>query len=819
MPNLLEPAAVNVLSSLTPRRRQDRLPALLAILLLCLALFAGLASPALAADTPPEVREVATRLDEARKKVEDIRSRLKENAADAQLRAWRADMLDIQRSASETAQLLAPKLASVEARLAELGPAPEGAAETSDVAAQRKQLGDDRSDLDAQIKLARLLSVNAGQSAEQISALRQAQFNAQMGERSQSLFADSFWQDLLSDLPRDWRKLAGLGDELAQALTQTPGIIWLGLAAAIALTLAVGIWLARLLLRMAATRVPPGRLRRSVHAVATTAVWTAIPTAIAALLRLGLGWNGQLSDAVAAFSSGFVATVALGGYMAGLSLALLSPRRPSWRLLSTPDAIASGLSRFPVALGAWWIVVWLVERLPALTHASLNTAIIGTSVAIVVLGLIPARAMRKASQLRARLTQQAGDTPIAPRPFIYWLLFRISAVVLWGSLICLLAGYVALASFAVKQLIWVQLILASAYLLCILTEDIVDALLGADGTEQEGTPHLRLRRQIAVLLSGVVRVSIGLVALLLMVAPVGEPPSELVQQATSFYGSISIGDIQVRPGAILHAIVVLLICLAGLRILKRWLTERYLPTTELDPGMQLSAATLLGYGGTVFAIALALSALGIGVERVAWIASALSVGIGFGLQAIVQNFVSGLILLAERPVKVGDWVSLSGVEGDIRRINVRATEIQMGDRSTVIVPNSEFVTKIVRNVTLDNPVGRVQVRMPIPLSADADTVRGVMQDAFAGNPDILADPAPAVQLDGIEGGSLMFVATGYVSSPRRVSGVRSALLFDILQRLKSAGIALGAPSQILVAGPDAPSLPRPGNPAPPLPKS
>src|SRR5690606_30720465 len=118
---------------------------------------------------------------------------------------------------------------------------------------------------------------------------------------------------------------------------------------------------------------------------------------------------------------------------------------------------------------------------------------------------------------------------------------------------------------------------------------------------------------------------------------------------------------------------------------------------------------LFGYAGQVLIVALALSALGVGLERVAWIASALSVGIGFGLQAIVQNFVSGLIMLAERPVKVGDWVTLGGVEGDIRRINVRATEIQMFDRSTVIVPNSEFITKVVRNVTHASPLSRVQV--------------------------------------------------------------------------------------------------------------
>src|SRR3546814_5716488 len=140
--------------------------------------------------------------------------------------------------------------------------------------------------------------------------------------------------------------------------------------------------------------------------------------------------------------------------------------------------------------------------------------------------------------------------------------------------------------------------------------------------------------------------------------------------------------------------------------------------------MRLSAATLFGYAGYVLVFSLTLSAVGIGLERVAWIASELSVGIGFGLQAVVQNFVSGLILLAERPVKVGDWVSLGGVEGDILRINVRATEIQMSDRSTVIVPNSELVTKTVRNVTHSNPLGVVQVKLTMPLDATARTSGG-----------------------------------------------------------------------------------------------
>jgi small-conductance mechanosensitive channel len=217
--------------------------------------------------------------------------------------------------------------------------------------------------------------------------------------------------------------------------------------------------------------------------------------------------------------------------------------------------------------------------------------------------------------------------------------------------------------------------------------------------------------------------------------------------------------------------------------------------------MRASTVSLFGYAGVVIAVSLALSAMGIGLERIAWVASALSVGIGFGLQAVVQNFVSGLILLAERPVKVGDWVSLGGIEGDIRRINVRATEIQMGDRSTVIVPNSEFITKIVRNVTLADPIGLVQIKLPVPLGSDAEKVREQLLQAFDAEPDVLDTPAPAVLLDGVERGQLLFNATGYVNSPRSVARVRSVLLFDVLKRLHEAGITLASPPTMLISAP------------------
>jgi potassium efflux system protein len=235
-----------------------------------------------------------------------------------------------------------------------------------------------------------------------------------------------------------------------------------------------------------------------------------------------------------------------------------------------------------------------------------------------------------------------------------------------------------------------------------------------------------------------------------------------------------------------------------IRVLKRWLSDQLLPKTSLDLGMQNSMITLLGYVGGVLVFVLALAALKVDLQSIAWMASALSVGIGFGLQAIVQNFISGLILLAERPVKVGDWVSIGGVEGDIRRINVRATEIQMSDRSTMIVPNSQFITQNVRNVTLANAQGRVQIKLPMPLDTNASKARELILEVLRVHPGTLSMPAPSVQLDNLDGGSMLFSCTAYVNSPRDVSSVKSDLLFETLDRLRDAKLPMTSPQSMVV---------------------
>lgn len=771
------------------------------LLALLLALSFG-ASPAWA-QADDDTATVDQRLDTLRKQITTIQKTLDGEAdvPDAALSQMKADALAASAEADKVAADIEPQLAGVQARLAELGKPAAGTKDAPDVAEQRKQLDHSSSELDSQVKLARLLSVEAAQASEQVTTVRRAQLQARLGERTSSILAGAFWKQLHAESPQTRLRLQNLGQELVDAARATPVSVWAIIFVGIVLLLAASVWISRHLLMLTSTRVPHGRLRRSLHALAVLVLALATPGLVAELLAFGMRWSGDLSDKTSVFLSSLVGIICFAGFTAGLGHALLSPNRTSWRLLPLPDALAARMGRYPTVFALVMVLVWAAERVSIVINTGLSTAVAVNCIVALVLSITVAYGLLRAERCWRQVRAADPDSPVTP----LWL--RCVVVVLWlalaVSLISLLVGYVAFGSFVTKQITWIMVVVCTTYLLTVLVDDVCMLLASTPPPPDSANPVLatpKARDQAAVLLSGLGRALIVLLMLMLLLAPFGEGPAELFQRLGKLQDGLAIGEVAIRPGSVIQALLVLLVGYIGVGFFKRWLQNSYLPTTNLDSGMQTSFLTLFGYIGGITAVALALSSAGIGLERIAWVASALSVGIGFGLQAVVQNFVSGLILLAERPVKVGDWVSLGGVEGDIRRINVRATEIQMGDRSTVIVPNSEFITKTVRNVTHASPLGLVQVKLPLPLGTDAEAARALILGVFVDNRDVLDTPAPAVQLDGIDNGNLLFNATGFASSPRLTSGIRSALLFELLKRLDAANISIAKPNTMILSG-------------------
>jgi len=770
-------------------------------------LWAALLALPLAHAEPPA--DIDASLDTIRQQIDTAQKSLQnsDTLSDTELQSLRSSALAAQAQSADIAGQLAPQLAGIEARVTELGTPTPGTKEDPDVTSQRALLAKSRTALDSQVKLARLLTVEGEQLAAQAWTLRRSQFQARLGERTNSILAAPFWSELRDDLPRDAQRLATLIDEVAQSARATPAGVWLGAVAALALAGSALWWAQRRLRRWLTTRVPAGRLRRSLNALLVVLHATATFGAVAAALYGVLDWNGHLSTPTEALLSALTGILWFNGFLFGLSSALICADRPSWRLAPLPDAVAATLRRFPLQITAVGLASWLAERLAVQVNASLSMTVAVNCLVALAMGLTIVLALMRAERVwRLELAKEGARA----RPLWMAIVAGLNWLVLATAVVCLLAGYVAFGSFAIKQVLWAGVVVGTAYLLAALIDDVLMAWLAADHPDADASASsttststsTKASAQVAVLASAGLRLALLLLALMLLLAPFGEGPSDLLRRSGQWQQGLAVGEFKLQPAAMLQALLILVLGLGVVRLLRHWLAERYLPTTSLDPGMRSSATSLFGYAGVVVAASLAMSAMGIGLERIAWVASALSVGIGFGLQAVVQNFVSGLILLAERPVKVGDWVSLGGVEGDIRRINVRATEIQMGDRSTVIVPNSEFITKVVRNVTLADPLGLVQLKLPVPLGTDAQQVRALLLQAFDADEDVLATPAPAVLLDGVDNGTLMFNATGYVNSPRIVARVRSALLFDMLSRLKEADITLARPPTMLINAPE-----------------
>jgi small-conductance mechanosensitive channel len=756
-----------------------------------------------------ETAEVPS-LDEMRERLAELDTALERDLDMAALARVRESALLIQTQAESIAADLEPQLGSLDARLAELGSAPEDpAGESDEVRATRSGLSSRRNEVDAKIRQARLLSVEASQVADRIAAIRQAKFHAELYQRAAPPYSNVFWSGLAASRQRDLQRwdileLEGRGALTAVTAPDARGRFF-ALAGLALLVLVGGRWVGEWFIRRQTTlSIPGSHLRRSALAFGIVLMFTTSAWVCARLIFEGLDWSGALSERLHDLALRIVGLVTFCALVASLGRALLSSNGSSWRLPPLSDEVAEAMRFVPALLALTIFAVTLLEYGSDAIRGSLALSVaIGTLSALLLTGVL-VFALWRVGRARRRAQRARGDRE-ARREFG----LNISVTLGWCAaaiiIIALLAGYTALALFVSKQVVWSVVVLAGLYLLMHLSNDLITTGLhsrGRTGIALSGYFGIEPRRldQAAVLLSAIVRVALVLVALTALVESDGLGPGDLFAQLTASASGIAIGELTLSPGVLLRALLVFLLASFLFKLLQNWFGSRYLPTTRLEPGMQSSLTSLVGYAGVIAAVAMALATVGVGVERITWIVSALSVGIGFGLQAIVQNFISGLILLIEQPVKIGDWVIVGDAEGDVRRINVRTTEIRTGDRATVLVPNSELITKVVRNRTNPCTEGLVKLMLPMPLSADAQAVRTLILDVFTAHPEVLDTPAPAVFLDDVGAGRLLFNASGFVRSPRMAYGVRSEIMFELLQRLQDANMPMYEPT-LLAGGP------------------
>jgi len=752
---------------------------------LLLALAVALAAPALAqTDRPRSNAEVVAALDPLKASLDAVEEASHGVANDQSLADVTERLAPLREQLRDEVELLERRLADVDSRLKQLGEPPAATAPPEDpaLAAERKHLAGERGELDAALKQARLVALRADQLNDRVNERRRTLLAGRLFARSAGLLDSAFWRDAAAGAVAE---AAGVRDLLRSSWEFARDK--LGAVGLIAATLLVGACAAGALLLTRAWRRrivarPAGtRFARALAAVIVLASVTLIAPAVIIAAVLAFESLGVVTGTLTGLGYGIAAALAVARFGRGAALALFAPGEPARRLVGFRDDAARILAGHLiwaarlVGIAVACNVVFRATAAPVAPAAAVSALM---SLAIAAL----------AGQLIARAPDPQGGARLPALQPVLWLFIATVAV-------ALAAGYINFAAFVAGRFVaalalvcalWVVLTFVDALFTEELTGDTpagraITAAFGVSprGLELSGT-----------LLSAALRILIVLVTLPPVIGPWSLFASDVLEFLRQVAAGIRVAGITISLAAILTAFVWLVVGVLVARTVQRWLEKRVMPRTGIDPSLQQSVATLIGWTLLIAAIAFALAHLGIEAQQIALIAGALSVGIGFGLQSVVSNFVSGIILLAERPIRVGDWVVVKNEEGIVRRISVRATEIETFDRASVIIPNSEFITGAVKNLTHSDTMGRVTVKLRVAFDSDVEAVRELLVACAGEHPQVLQTPPPRLYLIAFGDIGIELELRFIVVNVNYSLTVKSDIQMVILQRLRAAGVKI-----------------------------
>ena len=705
--------------------------------------------------------------------------------------------------------LLTPRLDAARERLAQLGPKPKEGEESADVARERAEREGEVAEIDGTQRLAKSLLVQADQIVDQVANRRRAAFTRGLFERASGLVTPDLWVRVAADLPRDLRALSSAFEDMLYLFSRN-GTLWNLLLLGIAFGISFALYFGR---RNIAPRLghrdaeakAPSKRRRLLAAWRVLLVGTGPAVVGSYAVYYALDATEMVPQRLLPVAGAILIGLAFIAFVQALCDALLSVGKPAWRPAPVSDDAAWRITALAVSIAVVITVSKSVEALNTGISAALPISIATRGIGAVAAALLLAVGLHRFADTAEKDEACFGPyvatettTGIGgPLRLLGW-----AAVVVVG--LGPLIGYVAFSAFLVDQLIWTASLVVLLWLFIASADTLIGGTLGEDtrlATALQANTGLRKHslNQIGVLVTGISRVVLILVVALLALAPWGLDSTDVLSSVRQAFFGFKVGDVTISLSSIALGVGILALGVFVTRAVQRWLENTYLPVTDLDAGLRNSISTVAGYIGFLLALALAFSYLGLSLEKLTIVAGALSVGIGFGLQSIVNNFVSGLLLLWERPIRVGDQVLIGDSEGIVKRISVRSTEIQTFDRSAVIVPNSNLISGVVKNRVRGDRTGRVSLTVNVLRNQDPVRAAELITECARVHPDVLKEPPPRVVFRKIGDPALEFELIAMVVDVTLSMKVQSDLNFAVFRTLSEHGLipAMGPASSFI----------------------
>ncbi|MGH1369165.1 MAG: mechanosensitive ion channel family protein [Maritimibacter sp.] len=703
-------------------------------------------------------------------------------ASDADLESLRAEMVTWREAFSTARGENTVPIKSLREQIAALGPEPaDGAVESDSAATQRKALQGQLSLLETPVLAADIAFARANAIIEGIDGLLRSRQNDSFFTMGPSPAAPALWPAAFSDVVntiqsvmRDFRALATSDVRRAELRQSAFPILFFSLIGFV-LLLRGRAWIIKGGARLTARSKGPGK-----------GVWTfAISIAQVGVPLLGLGallialYAAGFGDNRLQYIAIFVLFVGAGFIVARwIGARVFGQPESDWAVLNLAPATRIEGRFDAVILGIVYGVYGALGKVAQAENYSAETIAVLNTPVVILGGVLVFRLGRLllayGGQASEESEEVAGFTSRTVKIGARWL--KIIGVV--GPLLVLL-GYGTLgehllfATMLSLALIGVLLALHVFYvdlfglLMKRSTQDAQDALL-------------------PVLVSGVtLLLSVPVFALIW-----GVRATELSEIWARVGEGVSFGEGVIKPTDLLWMIVVFVIGYGATRLIQGMLKTTVLPKTKMDIGGRNAITAGIGYVGYFLAALFAVTAAGINLSSLAIVAGALSVGIGFGLQNIVSNFVSGIILLIERPISEGDWIEAGGQMGFVKDISVRSTRIETFDRTDVVVPNSDLISGVVTNYTRGNKIGRVIIPVGVAYGTDTRRVAAILLEIIKAHPLVVVNPEPAVLFTEFGADSLNFEVRAILSDVNFKLSVHSEINHEIARRFLEEDIEI-----------------------------